>query len=168
MQDLTDAAKNRIDQYCNTEFTDSLNYFNAIEYPIVEEYVYDIWMKNRPVDSITTITFNGTVLTENTDYWLVDNKYVKFYPGKIYETDDPTDLEIVYSWGTDAIPEAVFDVCLEMVLNKWEDFMRYKNLGGADDMSMADFRVKFTKRVMLSEENKAMLDQFVQIQLAAI
>ena len=156
IQDLIDAAEDLVDEYTQTKFGDS----NIGQTDYIDPYddQEDIWLCKAPVTAISSIEFKGTSLgTLNTDYWLYgDIGMVKVKAGKIY-ADDPQSLKVVYTWGNPTVPSAVKQAVIEMVVNVWEHYKQYRNLGGAVSMSMADFSVKFQKQVMLTPEIEQML-----------
>ena len=120
----------------------------------------DFWLGKEPIVSIDTITYSGQVVTwvENTDYWLyADMGLIKVVKGKVV-SGNPKNLIFGFTYGDPIVPPGIKGITREMVVNVFDDYQRQRNLGGADEMSMADFRVKFVKRPLLTPELETRLE----------
>lgn len=85
------------------------------KFDVEYDYTEDFMLTNYPVQSVVALTDNGTLLTEDTDYYWETHGYVHRYPEDYYFTTGLRKIEITYVAGYDSIPDDVQLVTQKLV-----------------------------------------------------
>lgn len=78
-------------------------------------YSSRVRLPERPVESITSVTLDGTALVEDDDYYRDGDELVR----SVGWGNPSDELVVVYTHGYTAIPDAVKAICVEMVVRVW-------------------------------------------------
>lgn len=152
-------VSSQIDAYCDRDFavheiTETRNgtgrsTFRLLHYPVIE---------------IDTLTADGVVLTEGTDY-VVSRSGIVERIGTTWR-QARRNIEITYTYGYETTPAAVVGICEDIVANALGNVARNVAAKGASSMSMDGYSVAYSElsRVaMLAPEQTAILDRYRRI-----
>lgn len=164
-QGIIDGAEALINRYCGTNFNYNLGDKDYVDGHEDLEWWY---LKNTPLISITSVTLNGTELTDKEDYWAYpEYGCVRFLKGLLNNVA-PRNVVITYSWGHTAVPEGVKYAHLEMVKNAFNNYRADYLLEGATGGQIANMSLQFEKLSMLTEEIMIVLKTYKQMKIVAI
>lgn len=153
------AAEDLIKNYCQTSFGETptkTEFFEAYDYQV------DLWVSKFPLASVTSIKFAGNLLVEDSNYFVyLEEGLIKFVKGTVWEiTTQHKNIEVIYTYGYTDVPDGLRQAAVEMVSNLWDDYRRAANIDGAMRMEMADIKVQFAKRGMMTDDIKTMLQPY--------
>jgi len=117
------------------------------------------YTRYAPISSVTNIKVGTKTLTEGTDYYVYKQTgKIKFKDGRI--KDGNQNVEIVYTWGGETVPDAVKNVIIEIVVRLYERLRAHQHTGGADSLKLADASVSFTEKELLPDDLKEFLKPY--------
>lgn len=169
VQSLIGMAQNLVDGYTFTTWGD--NTLSSTEKRGTQAWEdaggYDVYVQDVPLVSVTSITYKGKTLTEGTDYWVFpDEDRISFKEGIITDSK-PQDLVITYTWGNASVPEAIKQATVQLVVNAFNKYLEYKNIGGAYELRMADFTTRFQPPMFIDESIEQILSPYVYRRMGA-
>jgi len=162
--DLLDFATELIDKYTGRTFTSvtTTEKFDGND----EETI--IYLRHRPIISVTEVKLNGDTLTDDDDYYVYKTQgYIRFY-NTTPDDEDPQNIEVTYTYGYSSVPSGIKYACIEMVVKAFDAYRASKQLSGAVRGSIGDFSIAFNPELMLTDEIKKMLDMYVQHHFVAV
>ena len=163
VQQLLSLAQDLVEEYTWTKWGDNTR--TATEklqtYAYDDEGGHDVYVRNVPLVAVSSITYKGTALVEGTDYWVFpDEDRISFKEGVISDSN-PQDLVITYTWGNASVPGAIKQATVQIVVNAYNKYLNYKNLGGAYELRMADFVTRFDPPIFIDESIEKILHPYI-------
>jgi len=166
INELIVQATEEINDHIDYEYGD--NTLSETEYFTAEDDQETIFLKRDNIQSVSSFTFDGDALVEDTDYWLYPKAgYIEVEPGTLYK-NRPKDLAITYTYGIANVPAGLKRICIDMIINVLEDYFRGKDAGGGDSISLAEYSVQFTKRPLITPEIEKRLNKYARSSISAI
>ena len=157
-------AESHIDYYTGKNFNNNPNELDVFD---GAAEISQWTVRFKPLNVVNSVTLNNNVLTVGEDYAVYTNSStIKFISA--LNADDLQNVEIDYDWGYATVPSAIKNICLEMVQMSFSQYLAFKNLKGADKITIGDITTQFTKQVMLTPAIERMLNPFRSISLRVI
>jgi hypothetical protein len=130
-----ESAQGIVRAYCNQEITTATN--TSVKLPIdVESWSYVVYLPQRPVVAVSSVTVNGVTYVDGTDYaWNGFSPYIRLR--KVDEAaaafeDEPVAV-VTYTSGYSTVPPAVKAVALAVAARQ------YDNPQGLRQVSVDDY-----------------------------
>lgn len=167
---LISEAESHIDFYTGKNFNNNPNAVDTFDgSPEIVAWI----VINKPLLSVASVTLNGVTLTVGDDYVVyLDTSTIKFIirldNQNIDANQNLQNVVITYEWGYDTVPATIKNICLEMAQKSFSQYLAYKNLKGADKISIGDISTAFTKELMLTKKIERLLDRFRSVSLRVI
>lgn len=105
------------------------------------------------IDSLTSITLNGVLLVEDTDFWYNEKTGLIDFNREMNEGTTPNNLVIVYLDGTLIIPENVKQGANIMIIELWKMRNHSDDMRGASSLSFGGKSVSFAQPIQDKELN---------------
>ncbi len=167
--DLIKGSTDIIEKYTSRKFGDgdlpNTQFFQTCS----DDTEIELDVSKGPLVSVTSVELNGSSIgVEDTDYWVnLEVNEIQVLQGT-FPNSKPKALKVVYIYTTGAeVPPGIQTICQEMIVNVWDDYQKERNQNGAESISVAGYSSRFVKKLMLSEGNMLLLDQYSTMALSA-
>lgn len=160
--DLNDQASETVDDYCGRDFQQH----GTVETPVTVKLDGNgrekIRLPGFPIISVSSVTLDGEVLTEGTDYdVLVASGILERVDFGVWRRGK-RNLEVNYVYGHATPPASIVGVVEDLVAGALTHAARNRAVKGASSMSMDGFSVAYTelaRNLVLAPEQMVILDR---------
>lgn len=162
------AASKAIDTFCrhtfdqnadDVELHDGNGSWGDLEY----ERHNTLFLKNRPVISVSEVQNNDVVMVVTDEYVVYEDKaMIRLVPDTRYFTKKRQGVQVTYTWGYAEVPVDVKDVCIRLVGESLKEMMRFSEFGGANRVSMGGISVSHPSYNSLPDWAQLALKEYVQ------